>query len=80
MLLLKLVFLLDLRSIYAPLWLIIAPLIIFTWNDSQLLHNFSSVFCNYMCFGTTCAFYLKVFSSMLYNLGEDYKVGHDFAL
>lgn len=29
---------------YAPLWLIIAPLIIITWNDPQLFHNLSCVF------------------------------------
>lgn len=64
-----------LRRVYAPLWLIIAPLIIFTWNDPQLFHNFSSVFWNYMFFTQKSFFFF-----MLYNLGEDYKAGCDFAL
>lgn len=51
----------------------IAPLIISTWND-PVFHNFSSVF------GTTCFYLEGFFSPMLYNLGEDYKGGHNFAL
>lgn len=62
---------------YALLWLIIAPLIIFTWND-QMIHSY---FITLAVRLELHVLYLKAFfPPMLYDLGEDYTVGQDFTL